>query len=373
MKNRLSKAQAVFIGVTLNAKLGFHAQIAKGMARFRATRPHWTFIETHPAQLDQVSFPLQGMIGHFIDPVSDPAAFAQKNIRHTVSITNHQPGPFPWSQVINDDWAIGRMAAEYFHRRRFLNFAVWGLARLHFSEERIAGFQEGLRLKGIEDLKRYDQKDRRRAGTLREHLPLALFAVSDLTAKSLMSHLQQEGLRIPHDVALLGVDNDPHVELYTPLPLSSVEPDGDRIGFEACELLERKLHTGDNQPECIRIPPLGIRERFSTATEAVDDPNVRRIQAYLMDHLADIRDMDQVARALHMHRRSLDRRFTAAVGMTPSDWLARRRIDRAEQLLQESDDTIDLIAERVGLQSRRRLNMTFQKFARPRPSLQRNP
>ncbi|MCC5844705.1 MAG: substrate-binding domain-containing protein [Verrucomicrobia bacterium] len=363
--------QPVTVGIDLDLKLGFHAQIAKGMMRFRNTRPHWSFLETRPGQLSKVPFPLAGMIGHFIDPVSDQAAFEAKGIPHAVSITNHQPGPFPWSQVINDDPAIGRMAAEYFLRKRFRHFAVWGLQDLNFSNERIEGFRETLQQKTIDTLHEYDQSDRNRLEHLRQHLPLALFAVSDATAKSLMGYLGPKGLRIPHDIALLGVDNDPHVDLYTTLPLSSIEPDGERIGFEACRLLERKLQNAPSGPEILRIPPVGIQDRLSTETRAVDDARVRKIQAYMDRHLADIQDMEQVARALHMHRRHLDRCFIAALGVTPADWLARRRVHRAEQLLQETDDTIDLIAARVGLQSRRRLNLTFQKFHRPLPSTQR--
>lgn len=362
----------IYVGVCLDLKLGYHAQIARGIARFRSTRPHWTFIETAPEHLHTVPFPLRGMIGHFIDPERDQEAFEQKQIPVAVSITNHQPGPFPWSQVISDDREIGHMAARYFLRKRFRNLAAWGLIDLNFSNERIEGFCEELNRHGIEGVQVYMQKDRRHLAKLRARLPLAIFAVSDLTATSLMGYLQHEGLRIPHDVALLGVDNDPQIDLYTSRPLSSVEPDGERIGFEACALLERKWATNNPAPEVLRIPPRGIVERFSTATEAVEDAKVREIQIYMEENLADILDMEQVAKALHMHRRSLDRRFIAAVGMSPADWLARQRVDRAEQLLRESNDTIDVIAERVGLQSRRRLNLTFKRFARALPSTQRH-
>lgn len=359
------------IAVNLDLRLGFHAQIGRGLNRFRNTRPHWEFIESEWEHLPTIPFRIDGLLGHILPRDKDLPYLREQRCSHQISITNLHPGPVPWKRVINDDRAIGEMAADYFLRKRFTRFGVWELSDLQFSRERAGGFCARLQDKGIDQVHRFTQEERFHFERLRTLFPIALFVVSDITAKSLMGYLEHAQIQVPHEVALLGVDNDPQIELFTSVPLSSIQTDGEGIGFRACEVLEDLIAGRPVNPVPETFAPLGIEERFSTETMAVEDPLIRKVQSYLEENLAAIPDMTAVAKALHLHRRHLDRRFITAVGVSPTDWLARRRVARAEKLLLETNDTIDLIAERVGLRDRRRLNLTFRKFSRPQPSLLR--
>ncbi len=49
-----------------------------------------------------------------------------------------------------------------------------------------------------------------------------------------------------------------------------------------------------------------------------------------------------------MSVRTFSRRFRDEVGTTPNRWLTSRRVDRARELLEESDLSIDAIATRTG-------------------------
>ena len=49
-----------------------------------------------------------------------------------------------------------------------------------------------------------------------------------------------------------------------------------------------------------------------------------------------------------MSSRTFARRFVQETGTTPQRWLTGQRILLAQQLLEETDETVDVIAERAG-------------------------
>lgn len=83
-------------------------------------------------------------------------------------------------------------------------------------------------------------------------LPTALLARTDLLAFGAMHALQQHGLRIPHDVAVIGHDNLPIAQWMTP-PLSSIEIDYAQMGHSAVELLTQLLQDPAAAPAPIRV------------------------------------------------------------------------------------------------------------------------
>ena len=58
--------------------------------------------------------------------------------------------------------------------------------------------------------------------------------------------------------------------------------------------------------------------------------------------------MDDLVRRAAMSPRTLTRRFRAAVGMPPGEWLHRERLRLAQRLLERTDDPIELVARRAG-------------------------
>ncbi|MGH3783089.1 MAG: helix-turn-helix domain-containing protein [Pseudonocardiaceae bacterium] len=50
----------------------------------------------------------------------------------------------------------------------------------------------------------------------------------------------------------------------------------------------------------------------------------------------------------HISPRTFARRFVAATGSTPHQWLTRQRVLLVQQLLEEDDHTIEEIARRTG-------------------------
>ncbi|MFF7200899.1 GlxA family transcriptional regulator [Streptomyces sp. NPDC008141] len=78
-----------------------------------------------------------------------------------------------------------------------------------------------------------------------------------------------------------------------------------------------------------------------------------------------------LARQANMSTRNLTRRFTAATGTTPLRWLHTQRIHRAQELLETTDDSIELIAVRTGMGTAATLRRHFHRALGVPPDIYR--
>jgi len=69
----------------------------------------------------------------------------------------------------------------------------------------------------------------------------------------------------------------------------------------------------------------------------------------------------ELARLAAMSERTFMRRFRAATGMSPGDWITRMRVDRARELLESTALSIDRIASRTGLGTSTTLRHHFRR------------
>lgn len=93
----------------------------------------------------------------------------------------------------------------------------------------------------------------------------AVFAYNDLSAIGAIRAIQEEGLRIPHDVSVVGFDDIPWASFQTP-SLTTVRQPLDRMGKIAAETLIRMIEEpGDNSAEILIEPTLVVRESTGRA------------------------------------------------------------------------------------------------------------
>lgn len=79
--------------------------------------------------------------------------------------------------------------------------------------------------------------------------------------------------------------------------------------------------------------------------------HLRRARDLIDRHFAEPLDLDAMARAAGFSRYHFARGFAAAYGETPGQYLTRRRIERAQDLLRSVDLTVTEICHRVGFTS----------------------
>ncbi|MDG4859308.1 helix-turn-helix domain-containing protein [Streptomyces sp. T-3] len=71
-------------------------------------------------------------------------------------------------------------------------------------------------------------------------------------------------------------------------------------------------------------------------------------RAWALGRLGEPLTLAELAACSSMSVRTFSRRFRDEVGVTPMQWLTRQRIDRARELLEETDRTVDRIAAEAG-------------------------
>jgi AraC family transcriptional regulator len=86
-------------------------------------------------------------------------------------------------------------------------------------------------------------------------------------------------------------------------------------------------------------------------------------------HLQDNLSLDQLAHESHYSRGHFLRMFRAATGMTPHQYLMKRRTERAKRMLRDDEETslID-IAARCGFSSQSHMTRVFRKQTGVTPS-----
>jgi len=83
-----------------------------------------------------------------------------------------------------------------------------------------------------------------------ETRPAAVFAVSDTLAAGAMAAIQQAGLRIPDDIAVVGFDGTELAGMVSP-PLTTLAQPSREIGRQACVLVLQKIARPDASPQRI--------------------------------------------------------------------------------------------------------------------------
>lgn len=283
-------------------------------------------------------------------------------------------------RVMVDHYAMGRMAAEHLLDRGLRRLAYCGSERRWYSQLRCQGFVRRGQQAGVpcevfqaRPPTRGRQTWQQRVAPLADWLqslqpPVGLLAVHDYRARVVVDECRRLGRRIPHDVAVVGLDNDPTVCEFCQPTLTSVSRNAWRVGYEAAALLDRLMAGQSPPPYDALIPPDGVVARQSTDTVAVDDPCVADAIHFIHDHLGQPFGVAQVVEASRVSRRELETRFRRLLEATPYDYICRARIERAKQLLQSRQRTkLHRVASACGFSSVERMRLVFLRMTGQTP------
>src|SRR2546430_716598 len=106
---------------------------------------------------------------------------------------------------------------------------------------------------------------------------------------------------------------------------------------------------------------------------AIEDRNRRMLRSRdAMDRaFAQPLDVPALARVAHVSPAHFSRQFRATFGETPHRYLQRRRVERAMELLRETDCSVTEICFDVGFNSLGTVSRTFSGIVRESPSAYR--
>ncbi len=276
--------------------------------------------------------------------------------------------------IISDHVAIGHMAAEYFLDRGFRHFAFCGFQDTYWSQERYEAFSRRVAQAGCKvDLYQHPESTHLHIGQdecpdLSAWLaslpkPIGLMTCNDDRSQHIAMACKMSDIKIPDEVAVLGVDND---ELVCNLPypqLSSVALDTENAGYEAAALLDQLMTSqqSDQQAREIVIHPLYVVARQSTNILAVEDPEVAAALRFIRDHHAATLQISDIAEAAGLSCRTLQHRFRKLLGCSVRDQIRRTRIDQCTHLLVDTDLSIAEISQTLGYPYVRSMSRWFKQ------------
>lgn len=112
------------------------------------------------------------------------------------------------------------------------------------------------------------------------------------------------------------------------------------------------------------VPPhrAGGQAQFvTTPVPSRDDHPLAELLPWITARLDRPLTVEDLAREANMSSRHLGRRFRSATGTTPLQWLLNQRIRRAQELLENTDASIDAVAEAVGMGTATTLRRHFNR------------
>jgi transcriptional regulator GlxA family with amidase domain len=136
-------------------------------------------------------------------------------------------------------------------------------------------------------------------------------------------------------------------------------------GAEAANIVARRMvvppHRDGGQAQYVNTP----------VPDQEGDDLFADTLVWAQEHLDQALSINELAARSAMSPRTFARRFQDTNGTTPHQWLIRQRVLLAERLLETTDLSVDLIAERCGFGTATNLRQHFQRIVRTSPNAYR--
>lgn len=344
-----------------------------GISEYLRTHKRWRI---DPASglaetLDRYSWGNTTAEGVVIQALSRPVAQAAADLPVPVVSISDDGFDDLLPTICCDNVAIGHMGAEHLIERGFHELVFFGSLDRRYARLRWEGFREVANERGLQaqvidasHLERvWPRQVRDKVGEKLMELPkpAGVMCDNDVSARFVARTCLEMGLSVPEEIAILGVDNDEVMCDLDLVPLSSIQPDMERIGYEAAALLDRMMAEGKMKIEPRLIPPKGVVTRQSTDVVAVEDTVVAQACRFIRDHAAENITVEQVAEVCALSRRSLDRRFKQAIDRSPADEILMVRLDKARDLLRDTSLHMPQVAELCGFTDLNHLGRCFRR------------
>ncbi len=360
---------------------GHTQRILSGIARYVAEHSPWTFEFSPwnhyrtPPELKEADGVIALVADEGVARVVADSGLPTVNVGSTSTFGLE----FPTVQCDHDQ--VGRLAAQEFAERGFEHVGFVGELDRNFVRPRLEAFADYSQARGVTSrtyrlpehhLDRADLAVPMTNWLTRLPKPIGVMAQNDLKARDVLQACRMAGLRVPDDVAVIGVDDDEVLCHLTPPPLSSVRLDSERMGYEAARMLDGLMRGDPQTPRLVTLPPLCVVTRQSSDVFAIDDPDVVTALRFMRDHMSEEIDIRDVLQHVPVSRRWLEMQFKRFLGRSPAEELRRLRIERAKMLLRESAMSVLEVAVHSGFSGQATFAVSFKREVGCSPSAYRH-
>ena len=331
----------------------------------------WTLVHYHP------NADLRWLLAHWRPDamVCDPwfAGSWSAQLRERVSVVVNGDGTLEGvASVCLNEARIAELALEHLLARGFQNLSVFRFTDSGFAVQRDKYFSEGaLRARALlqpgwwQDAatppRRQEQPAAIAAWLAGLPKPCGVFTCCDSWARVVSRYARAIGLRVPEDLALVGVDNDlVECQVMAP-PLTSVAVPWRSVGESAARLVLLGLNGTPIASERVLVEPVDVIIRRSSATFAIQDELVAKAVAWIHAHADKRLSVPVVAKAAGAPRQRLERHFRSALGRTVLEEIRRAHVEIARRLLLTTELSLLEVAKRSGFTNAALLSVSFRR------------
>jgi LacI family transcriptional regulator len=277
------------------------------------------------------------------------------------------------TNISGDYHATGEMGAAYFLKKGFQHFAFYGFSDVVWSHERAGGFEKAVAQKGYKVHFFYNSASRPPqlwpsiCTDLSQWLkalpkPVAVMACNDNQGQLVIQACQQSGIRVPQEVAVLGVDNDDMVCGLSATGLSSICLDMEKAGYEVAALLDKMVVGKVEKSNDIIVKPTQIISRQSTDIYATADSNISSTLRYIHQNIDDKLTVEKILSQVPLSRSVLEKRFQQTTGLPVYKYIHHLRVEKFTKELLETNKSIFEIALELGFEDSKNIARSFKKI-----------
>lgn len=276
-----------------------------------------------------------------------------------------------FSKIAGNYNSVSEMAARFFAKKGFKNFAFYGQKDFYWSKKRAEGYRlEVERLGG--NYYYFESEILDDSYWSRSHIelnnwlvslpkPIALLACDDNFALQLTEMCSVSNIDIPDDISLMGVDNDELICNLSYPSITSIITDDRKGGFLTGKMLHYAIKNKDITPFNIIIEPVRIELRQSTEKYNFTDKYIIQVIKYIDNNFTSDLSITELIEIVPLSRRNLEKKFKEATGCSVYQYILDKKVEYISNKLLSTDKSLLDIAIEVGFNDERNAYRIFKK------------
>ncbi len=274
-----------------------------------------------------------------------------------------------YPRVITSPHAEAKLAYDAFRFRGFHQFAYIGDTNVTYIKRHCEAYESFLADQNRKLIVHCPES----IDTLRSWLrtlpkPIGVYCWGSHWGNRIINACGLERISVPHDVAVLGSNYDDVLNEASFPPQAGILMNPRHIGELAASILNRLMNNQPIEKDEWLLEPIKVVERQSIDTLAVADDRVRDTIGFLNQNAMAPITVDDVVEAIPVPRRTLERRFRQCIGCSIGDHIRQLRVNRARELLADTNQTMVAISDACGFSSYNYFTRVFKQMVGIPPS-----
>lgn len=365
--------------LTLDKSRAASTKILHGIAAYSRHHGPWKIYTTPPfyqqtdKHLDLLKIPYDSIDG-IITHITDDSQIRKICAANLPAVVVPMKRSVPEFSNITENWTqTGKLAADYLLGLGLKHFAfysgpdsfLWSIKRGKSFGSRIrkAGFKvHNYRLPVTKGVDAWDGEISYLIRWLKSlPKPVGIVAWNDERGQNIIDACIAANIRVPDEIAILGMDNDELVCDLCPVPLSSIVFNHERVGYEAAALLHQMIKQKIIRNN-IHLKPLYVAARKSTDIMQIEDEDIADAIKFIKDNAGRNLTVREVVNQLSISQRTIQKKFRKYRNRPLHDEIRFRRVERVCRMLEETNLSVSEIANTLDFSEVSDLNRCFRKM-----------